>query len=58
MKIRIFKKCINRRKPYKHYPKYTRQIVGCGIGEGSVYWHGRMRWENGKFELHDHRVFY
>lgn len=58
MKIRTFKKCINRKKMYKHYPKYTNQIVGTGLGASVVYWCGRMRWENGKFELKSHKVYY
>lgn len=58
MKIRTFKKCINRTKSYKHYPKYTNKIVGVGFGDCAVYWCGRMRWEKDRFELKDHKVFY
>jgi len=58
MKIRTFKKCINRKKYYKYYPKYTRLIVGTGLGSYAVYWYGRMRWENGKFELKERKVLY
>jgi hypothetical protein len=35
MKRRTFFKCINRRKPYKHYPKYTSHIM-CTHAPGKV----------------------
>jgi len=51
MKIRTFRKCINRRKEYRYYPKYTHKILGIGLGQDTRYICGkvRARWDNGKF---------
>ena len=37
MKIRTFRKCINRRKEYRYYPKYTHKILGIGLGQDTRY---------------------
>lgn len=51
MKLRIFRKCINRKKDYKHFPKYTHKILGIGLGENTKYICGKAHaeWQNGKF---------
>ena len=55
MKLRTFKKCINRKKDYKYYPHYTHLIFGIGLGEDTKYKCGKLRAyrNNGKwvFEL-------
>ena len=54
MKIRTFRKCINRKKDYKYLPKYTHKIFGIGLGEDTRYICGkvRARMQNGKFIVH------
>lgn len=51
MKIRTFRKCINREKEYKYFPKYTRKIKGIGLGEDTRYTYGKVYAirRNGKF---------
>ena len=51
MKIRTFRKCINRKKDYKYLPKYTNKIFGIGLGEDTRFFCGkvRARMYNGKF---------
>ena len=57
MKKRIFKKCVHHVGAYRHYPKYTRKIICNWDGRGMIFWYDRMRWQNGKFELKDHKVY-
>jgi hypothetical protein len=53
MKVRTFRKCINRKKDYKYYPYYTHLIFGIGLGEDTKYMCDKMRaWrENGKWKF-------
>ena len=53
MKVRTFRKCINRKKDYKYYPHYMHLIFGIGLGEHTKYKCDKMRaWrENGKWKF-------
>lgn len=53
MKVRTFKKCINRKRDYRYFPHYTHSIFCIGLGEDTKYMCGKMRaWrENRKWRF-------
>lgn len=42
MKVRIFRKCINRNCEYKRCPKHATLILGIGLGENTKYKYRKM----------------